>query len=330
MDFVLIWVDGSDPEWQKEKARYSGEPLDNNPARFRDWGLLKYWFRGVEKFAPWVDKIRFITCGHAPEWLHLEHEKIDFIKHADYIPQKYLPTFNSHTIELNFHRIKNLSEEFVYFNDDMFLISPVRPRDFFKKGVPCEEATMKYFLPQNYGKAKSIDGFNMSLLNKNFNKKKVIRSHPSNFFHPSYGLRNNLYSLYTLAAPAFSGFSRTHTAQSFLKSTFAEVWEKESEFLDSTSACKFRSFQNVNQYLMRYWQIAQGKMAPTPLHKVRKRFDLDVDYSETIAQEIRRQKYQVICINEDENENLEPFEKIQSQLIGAFESILPEKSSFEK
>ena len=56
MDFVLIWVDGGDEEWLKEKAKYSGTPVDNAAARFRDWGLLKYWFRGVEQFAPWVTR----------------------------------------------------------------------------------------------------------------------------------------------------------------------------------------------------------------------------------------------------------------------------------
>ena len=98
MDFVLIWVDGGDAEWQKEKAKYSGTPVGDAAARFRDWGLLKYWFRGVEKFAPWVDKVHFVTCGHTPEWLNLDHPKINFVKHSEYIPEKYLPTFNSHTI----------------------------------------------------------------------------------------------------------------------------------------------------------------------------------------------------------------------------------------
>ena len=50
----------------------------------------------------------------------------------------YLPTFNINSIELNLHRIKGLSEHFVFFNDDMFLIDSVRPEDFFKNGFPCD------------------------------------------------------------------------------------------------------------------------------------------------------------------------------------------------
>ena len=121
IDFVVTWVDGNDVAWQAEKIRYSPKKTDsgNEENRFRDWGLMKYWFRGIEKFAPWVNHVYFITWGHVPEWLNLEHEKLSIIKHSDYIPDEYLPTFNSNVIELNLHRIPQLSEHFVLFNDDM-------------------------------------------------------------------------------------------------------------------------------------------------------------------------------------------------------------------
>ena len=63
IDFVITWVDGSSLEWQKEKAKYDKNPLTlaNSSLRYRDWDQLKYWFRGVEKYAPWVNKIYFVT-----------------------------------------------------------------------------------------------------------------------------------------------------------------------------------------------------------------------------------------------------------------------------
>ena len=330
MDFVLIWVDGGDVEWQKEKAKYSGTPVGNSAARFRDWGLLKYWFRGVEKFTPWVDKVHFVTCGHYPEWLNLENPKINFVKHSEYIPEKYLPTFNSHTIELNLHRIKGLSEEFAYFNDDVFVVAPSKPSDFFRKGLPCDELDLQYLIPNRYNISRSIDGHNMGTLNRNFKKNQVFRRNPFKFFNPAYGLKNNLYTLYAMASPVFPGFKRTHTVQSFLKSSFVDLWEKEPDVLDKTCMCKFRTFSNVNQYLVRYWQLAKGHFAPANIHSVRQRFDLDVDYADDIAKAICRKRYKVICINEDENENLDTFENIQRKLVAAFEEILPEKSSFER
>ena len=77
-------------------------------------------------------KVHFVTWGHIPQWLNTKHPKLNIVCHEDFIPQKFLPTFNSHTIEWNFHRIPGLTEQFVYFNDDMFLLKPVYMEDFFK------------------------------------------------------------------------------------------------------------------------------------------------------------------------------------------------------
>lgn len=137
IDFVITWVDGNDPDWQKQKMEYSIQPdlsqkQDDRKERYRDWDLLRYWFRGVERFAPWVRRIHFVTWGHLPSWLNKEHPKLNIVNHKDFIPEKYLPTFNSHAIEWNMHRIPGLAENFVYFNDDMFLIKKVRPEQYFK------------------------------------------------------------------------------------------------------------------------------------------------------------------------------------------------------
>lgn len=62
IDFVVMWVDGNDPEWQKEKQKFSvDDNADGSIYRYRDFGLLKYWFRGVEKFAPWVNNVYFVS-----------------------------------------------------------------------------------------------------------------------------------------------------------------------------------------------------------------------------------------------------------------------------
>ena len=139
IDFVLTWVDGSDPDWLAQRREYQpGRGTDAGESRYRDWDNLQYWFRGVEKFAPWVNKIYFVTWGHVPKWLNTAHEKIQIVKHEDFMAPAYLPTFNINSIELNLHRIKGLSEHFVFFNDDMFLIDSVKPEDFFKNGLPCD------------------------------------------------------------------------------------------------------------------------------------------------------------------------------------------------
>lgn len=100
IDFVILWVDDQDPIWIEDKNKYKGQQGNhtNNEVRYRDWQNLKYWFRAVEKYAPWVRKIHFVTCGQKPEWLNINHPKLNLVDHKDYIDEKYLPTFSSHTI----------------------------------------------------------------------------------------------------------------------------------------------------------------------------------------------------------------------------------------
>lgn len=140
-DFVLLWVDGADPAWREEKRRAlhrvghaAAMQMDDREARYREWGLLRYWFRGVERFAPWVRTIHFVTWGHLPPWLNTQHPKLHIVSHADYIPAAYLPTFNSNTIEWNFHRIPGLSERFVLFNDDFFSYECRKANGFLCRG----------------------------------------------------------------------------------------------------------------------------------------------------------------------------------------------------
>src|SRR5699024_12780724 len=110
------------PEKQNEKQKYEEVITgDKRNIRFRDWDNLQYWFRAVEEYAPWVNKIHFVTWGHIPNWLNTEHPKLNVVKHEDFLEKQYLPVFNSRAIEINLHKIPGLAEKFVYFNDEMFI-----------------------------------------------------------------------------------------------------------------------------------------------------------------------------------------------------------------
>lgn len=112
----------------------------NGVCRYRDWASFRYWFRAVEKYAPWVRYVHLVTWGHVQSWLNLECPKLKIVNHKDYMPPEYLPTYNCNPLELNLFRISGLSEHFVYFNDDMLLARPVAPEDFFIGGKPLHTA----------------------------------------------------------------------------------------------------------------------------------------------------------------------------------------------
>ena len=62
IDFVIPWVNGNDPEWIKEKSNFEKQSEgDRRDIRFRDWDNLRYWFRAVEAYAPWVNSCLLYT-----------------------------------------------------------------------------------------------------------------------------------------------------------------------------------------------------------------------------------------------------------------------------
>ena len=144
IDFVVTWLDSSDPEWQKSLALYSTNSKGcTEKARFCSTDFFMYWFRAVERYATWVHKIFLVTNGKFPDWINIDCPKLELITHENYIPNKFLPTFNSRTIEFFFHKIEGLSEHFVYFNDNMLLNSPIK--SVFLRMAYHATSTMKHF-----------------------------------------------------------------------------------------------------------------------------------------------------------------------------------------
>lgn len=139
IDAVYTWVDGTDPAWLARKRAaletVSGERMPEAAAddlRFVGHDELRYSLRSLELYAPWIRHVYIVTDGQRPEWLREDTDWISIVDHRDIAPAgSALPTFNSQAIETNLHRIEGLSEHFLYFNDDMFLSSPVPPDLFF-------------------------------------------------------------------------------------------------------------------------------------------------------------------------------------------------------
>lgn len=132
IDLVYTWVDGSDPSFLTEKAKYIGDYNDVYPGAWDQADGLKYSIRGVEEYAPWFRKIFIVTNGQIPRWLS-KNEKIQVVTHEEIFRwREHLPVFSSAAIECHLHRIHGLAEHFVYANDDTFIADKVSPQDFFE------------------------------------------------------------------------------------------------------------------------------------------------------------------------------------------------------
>ena len=100
IDFVVAWVDGNDPVWREKKAQYDGSINTfkegmNSEKSYREWGTFKYWFRGVEKFAPWVNKIYLVTDQQKPSWLDINSEKMVLGDHTEIISIESLDSLST-------------------------------------------------------------------------------------------------------------------------------------------------------------------------------------------------------------------------------------------
>jgi hypothetical protein len=142
IDIVYTWVDGQDPKWKKKFAKYSsmlkGREANNSSTRYEQIDELKYSLRSIYMFAPWVRNIYIVTDNQVPEWLDTSVPGVQIIDHKDIFEDpSVLPVFNSNAIATQLHRIKGLSEHYVYFNDDVLLGNVVSPEIFFHpSGLP--------------------------------------------------------------------------------------------------------------------------------------------------------------------------------------------------
>ena len=330
IDFVMLWVDGNDENWKKERAKYDTNinGQDGRNQRFRSWDNLQMWFRGVEKYASWVNKIFFITCGQKPEWLDENNPKLRLVRHDEYIPKEYLPTFNSNVIEIHLHRIKDLSEHFVLFNDDMFLTHYIKRQDFFKKGLPVEQY-LEYPVGSGINKLMPyIFINNNNIIAKNFSRKDILKNQRWKILNWRYGMYF-FYNLifYMMPFPNYFGVLTMHIAYPHLKSVIEEVWSKEYEEMCNTSGHRFRQKEDISHYLFRMWYLSYGRFVPGNRMKMGKMFKIGID-DQKLFDSIEKERYKIICVADEISD--EEFEIAKEKLNKSLNQILSEKSSFEK
>ena len=146
IDIVIPWVDGDDPVLAAKRRLYlTGKKEEKMtdvaaPTRFAHLGEIFWCIDSINIFAPFIRKIFIVTDGQDP---HLEehlaarfpegHIPVEIVDHKVIFRgyEKYLPVFNSRSIEAVIWRIPGLSEHFLLMNDDFFLAGPVKPEDFY-------------------------------------------------------------------------------------------------------------------------------------------------------------------------------------------------------
>ena len=159
IDVVIAWVDGSDPELHKKRMNYLNSKEKQlipgaNPTRFHSLNEISYSVLSILKFAPFVRKIFIVTDKQNPNIDNVVKQyfperilDIQIVDHSEIFEgyEDYLPTFNSICISNMLWRIKGLSNQFVYFNDDIFLVRHLKPSVWFQNNRPVLRG--KWMLP---------------------------------------------------------------------------------------------------------------------------------------------------------------------------------------
>lgn len=334
IDFVVTWVDATDEQWKKEKSEYllkegCCSASQSGEARYRDWGLLRFWFRCVEKNAPWVRRIHLVTNGQVPAWFNLSNPKVELNVHSSFMVQDSLPSFNSTAIELQFGNIDSLAEHFVYFNDDMFLVQPVSPDFFFQNGkradIFCERHPVR-FMGTVFSKHLHND---IDAINSLVDDKRKLISRDIGFgkwFSPqlplSYRISNALNYFFS---KRFVGFSVEHIPFAYKKSYYDVLWDELNPVLSASVRNKFRSPQDLNQYLLRYYSIITNDYFLSP--DTRGVFCTLKEYEVACNAILGDSKSPLLCINDVD---YVPYDEQKvAKIRQAFSIRYPEKSSFE-
>ncbi len=336
IDVVIAWVDANDPQWQKDYKKHYKDTFgtDAKLQKYQEIGTLKYLFRGIETFMPWVNKIHLMTYGHFPEWLKIDHPKLNLINHKDFFKTpEAVPVFNANAIEVNIHRIPGLKEKFIYFNDDMLVLGPIKPERFFEKNLPKDFmvfAPLIYNIDSNFGCMLYTD---MTLIHRLLDKygyRKWWLKNLTKIFNYKYGITWNLKNLLSIFIK-FPLFKLYHFPQPYLKSSFVEVEKIFPRFIEEIGTHRFKKPKEVNQYLFRFYNLISGKFTP---YKPTDMYWAAINTLQDFYNHIEvlnngKNKYNFVCFNDNTELPLEDYPKYKRELTRFLDSKLPKKSSFE-
>ena len=292
MDAVITYVNGNDPLWQQDYAAAVGGAALKK--RYRDYGTLKYLLRGIEKHMPFVRNVYLVVSreSQVPDWI--DPAQVHIVYHRDIMPASALPTFNSTAIEMFIHRIPDLDEQYLYFNDDMFPLQDCAPEDFFQDG-------------------RGAMGFSRHVLVNNLFRMQVRNC--SRLAQETLGLK-----------PTRRFVRPQHICSPMLKSVCERV-SAQQEARIRASLTPLRAPCNLSQYFFLDCMYFGGQATNRRISN--KHISLGSWSLRRIDAYLRNPERKMACIN-DVRMPEERSEAVRALLRTRFDALFPAKSRFEK
>lgn len=293
IDIVLPYVDIEDPLWFHDFIETTGN-YSPSPVRFRSWGTLRYLFRAIDIYLPFINKVFLLLARESqlPDWVNTDI--VTVVYHKDFIPAEFLPTFNSCTIEAFLSKIPGLSEKFIYFNDDIFPINPLTADDFYTEDKP--NLMFRYYPKYNCTnmfRQQCRNGLNMI----------------------TDAIRAPRYPEGQLCVPM-------HSVTPMLLSTVTKVADLCKEPINKTISA-IRQGKNVNQYIYSYYEFCLGHYTEYLIPYVY----AELSDIENISSLLFSSELKMICMNDCPN--IENYDKSMEQLVKSLSDKYPNPSKYE-
>lgn len=297
IDYVITYVDGSDPVWQKEYEEATGKKIDvKKSERFRSWDNLKYNLRAVEKNLPFVRKVHLVVSGpsQVPGWVNTDN--VNVVYHKDIIPEKFLPVFCSTSIEMFLGFIPGLANCFIYANDDMFTGKKCVPEDFFVDGKPVlNYRDMASFTPHGQYQIQLQNSFKLARRVSGNDNRRLVMSMPP------------------------------HTLNSMTVNSYKKVWAAAGSDIEE-EITMLRKDSNYNQYLFSYYDLLIGNYTRNNKNTT-SYLEFGGRGVSALCNEIEHMGAKTFCLNDA---GVRDFEKFKTKIKETFNKLYPMNSKYDR
>lgn len=277
IDMVVAYVNNQDEVWRKtyinfcKRNNLNKKIVDLVGARYGGITFIYDQLKLINKNMPWINKIYLLLSNEEQIIKSLLPSNVEIVLHNQFIPYSHVPTFNSTTIEMFLWNIPNLSEYFIYANDDMLPIGKLEPSDFF------DEKTNKIKIgwrERDFSYGLNVYGYQC--------------------FNNCVSLSQALKITWTKNRILLPEHSFTPMIRSHCQTTF--------ELLKKYIVPHIRAFRTEfqhNQYIYPLYEFMKYGTLPSPVDFLYTELDEDFDFN-----------HQIICVNcEHKKEYIEKYKK---------------------